>query len=69
MKDKGRKFKRFLDIINRLHINIPFIKPIKQMPIYKKFVKGFLIKKKRILEEEAMELEVGCSAIFQKPLP
>jgi hypothetical protein len=41
---------------------------MEQMPTYARFMKE-LLTKKRIFEGETVELEAGCSAIIQKPLP
>nr|KYP38160.1 hypothetical protein KK1_040614 [Cajanus cajan] len=68
-KEKERQFLRFLDIIKKLQINIPFTEAMEQMPTYARFMKELLTKKRRILEEETVELKAGCSAIIQKSLP
>ncbi|XP_020209659.1 uncharacterized protein LOC109794624 [Cajanus cajan] len=68
-KEKERQFARFLDIIKKLQINISFTEAMEQMPTYARFMKDLLTKKRRILEEETVELEAGCSAIIQKSLP
>ena len=68
-KDKERQFARFLEIFKRLQINIPFSEALEQMPTYAKFMKELLTKKRRFIEEDTIELEVGCSAIIQKALP
>ncbi|XP_020211728.1 uncharacterized protein LOC109796467 [Cajanus cajan] len=65
-KEKDRQFARFLDIIKKLQINIPFTEAMEQMPTYARFMKDLLTKKRRIFEEETVELEAGCSAIIQK---
>ncbi|XP_020225266.1 uncharacterized protein LOC109807150 [Cajanus cajan] len=44
-------------------------KTMEQMPTYARFMKELLTKKRRMLEEETVELEAGCSAIIQKSLP
>jgi len=38
------------------------------MSTYEKFMKKLLTKKRRFIEEETIELEVGCSAIIHKSL-
>ncbi|XP_020235537.1 uncharacterized protein LOC109815279 [Cajanus cajan] len=68
-KDKERQFARFLDIIKRLQINIPFAEALEQMPSYARFMKELLTKKRKLHEDETVELEAGCSAIIQKSLP
>lgn len=39
------------------------------MSTYAKFMKQLLIKKRKYIEADTIELEVRCSAIIQKPLP
>nr|KYP49681.1 hypothetical protein KK1_028549 [Cajanus cajan] len=68
-KEKERQFLRFLDIIKKLQINIPFTEAMEQMPTYARFMKELLTKKRIILEEETVELEARCSATIQKSLP
>ncbi|XP_019425057.1 PREDICTED: uncharacterized protein LOC109333933 [Lupinus angustifolius] len=67
-KDKERQYTRFLDIFKNLQINISFMEETEQMPIYAKFMKDLLTKKRK-LSEETVTLEAGCSAIIQKSLP
>jgi len=47
-KDKDRQFSKFLDVLKRLQINIPFIEALEQMPTYARFMKKLLIKKRTI---------------------
>jgi len=68
-KDAERQFRRFVEVVKKLHINIPFTEALEQMPIYAKFMKELLTKKRKFPEQETIELEVGCSAIIQKVLP
>ena len=57
-KDKERHYKNFLDIFKRLQINIAFFEALEQMPTYAKFMMDFLTKKRRIMDDEIVELEV-----------
>jgi len=68
-KDAERQFRRFVEVVKKLQINIPFTEALEQMPIYTKFMKDLLTKKRKFLEQETIELEAGCSAIIQKALP
>ncbi|XP_029130247.1 uncharacterized protein LOC109813542 [Cajanus cajan] len=56
-KDKERQFTRFLDIIKRFHINIPFAEALEQMPSYTRFMKELLTKKRKLSEDGTVELE------------
>ncbi|XP_019416042.1 PREDICTED: uncharacterized protein LOC109327378 [Lupinus angustifolius] len=67
-KDKERQYARFLALFKNLQINIPFMEAMEQMPVYAKFMKDLLTKKRK-MSEETVTLEAGCSAIFQTSLP
>ncbi|XP_019435881.1 PREDICTED: uncharacterized protein LOC109342332 [Lupinus angustifolius] len=67
-KDKERQYTRFIDIFKNLHINIPFMEAMEQMPTYVKFMKDLLTRKRKF-SKETVALEAGCSAIIQKSLP
>ena len=42
------KFRKFLDILKKLQINIPFLDDISEMPSYAKFLKEILYNKLRL---------------------
>ena len=70
--EKGKlekQFVKFLDIFKKLHINIPFMDALENMPIYVKFMKKILEHKKNFGEYETISLTEECSAILQKKLP
>ncbi|XP_020258775.1 uncharacterized protein LOC109835201 [Asparagus officinalis] len=64
-----KQFGKFLEILKKLHINIPFTEAISQMPSYAKFLKEILSKKKKLEEYETVALTEECSAIIQNKLP
>ncbi|XP_012458212.1 uncharacterized protein LOC105779007 [Gossypium raimondii] len=41
------QFKKFLEVLKQLHINIPLVEALEQMPNYVKFMKDILSKKRR----------------------
>ena len=43
-----QQFSKFLEVFKKLHINIPFIDALRQMPSYAKFLKEILRNKKKI---------------------
>lgn len=47
-----RQFGKFMDILKQLHINIPLVKAVQQIPNYAKFMKDVLTKKRRLGEFE-----------------
>ena len=40
-----KKFTKFMEVFKKLHINIPFVDALEQMPSYLKFMKDILSKK------------------------
>ena len=56
-------------MFKKIEINIPFAEVISQMPLYAKFLKEILSKKRKIAEEGIVNLTATCSAIIQQKLP
>ncbi|KAI3677555.1 hypothetical protein L6452_36821 [Arctium lappa] len=63
------QFKKLLDVFKELHINIPLVEAIEQMPSYAKFLKDILSKKKKLTEYETVALTEGCSALLTNKIP
>ncbi|KAL5554731.1 hypothetical protein UlMin_042132 [Ulmus minor] len=53
-QQQDKKFQKFLDILKQLHINIPFVEALEQMPNYVKFMKDMLMKKRKFGEFETV---------------
>ena len=66
---REEQFSKFLDIFKKIEINIPFAEVIIQMPLYAKFLKEILSKKRNIAKEGIVNLTATCSAIIQQKLP
>ena len=64
-----KKFTKFMEVFKKLHINIPFVDALEQMPRYIKFMKDILLRKRRLSDFEIVNLIEECSAILQKKLP
>ncbi|XP_071722788.1 uncharacterized protein [Rutidosis leptorrhynchoides] len=66
-KEDG-KFKKFLNLLRQVHVNIPLIDVIEQMPKYAKFLMDMISKKRKFLDNEEISLNENCSAIVQNTL-
>ena len=66
---REEQFSKFLDIFKKIEINVPFVEVISQMPLYAKFLKDILSKKRKIAEEGIVNLTTTFSAIIQQKLP
>ncbi|XP_065617480.1 uncharacterized protein LOC112003412 [Quercus suber] len=62
------QFSKFLSIFKQLHISIPLIEALEQMPKYAKFLKDIISKKLKLEEHEIVMLIEESSAILQKKL-
>ncbi|XP_062113329.1 uncharacterized protein LOC133824457 [Humulus lupulus] len=60
-------FRRFLDVLKQLHINIPLVEALEQMPNY--VLNNILTKKRRLGKFETVALTEGCSAILKNKIP
>ncbi|XP_062103685.1 uncharacterized protein LOC133814784 [Humulus lupulus] len=68
-KTLDNQFFKFLDIFQKLHINIHFAEALEQMSSYVKFMKEILSKKRKLEDYETVALIAKCIAILQKKLP
>ena len=56
-------------MFKKIEINIPFSKAWTQMPHYAKFMKDVQRKKKKIVEEEVVNLTATYNVVIQRFLP
>ncbi|KAK8658651.1 hypothetical protein V6N13_036854 [Hibiscus sabdariffa] len=58
------QFKKFFDILKHVHINLPLVEALQQMPNYAKFLKDMVSRKKRIEEFEIAAATETCLALM-----
>ncbi|KAK8694721.1 hypothetical protein V6N13_072267 [Hibiscus sabdariffa] len=58
------QFKKFFDILKQVHINLPLVEALQQMPNYAKFLKDMVTRKKRIEEFETAAATETCLALM-----
>ncbi|KAK8713624.1 hypothetical protein V6N13_148836 [Hibiscus sabdariffa] len=63
------QFKKFLDILKQVHINLPLVEALQQMPNYAKFLKDMVTRKKRIDKFEAAAATETCLALMHNKVP
>ncbi|KAK8676019.1 hypothetical protein V6N13_034074 [Hibiscus sabdariffa] len=63
------QFKKFLDILKQVHINLPLVEALQQMPNYAKFLKHMVTRKKRIEEFETAAATETCLALMHNKVP
>ncbi|XP_057444239.1 uncharacterized protein LOC130736420 [Lotus japonicus] len=69
-KNLQKHFSKFLEIFKKLEINIPFSEDLEQMPVYSKFMKDILFKRRKLSEVNKIVLMTEeFNAHVQKKLP
>ncbi|XP_050898001.1 uncharacterized protein LOC127104904 [Lathyrus oleraceus] len=66
---KVRQFNKFMDMLTKIQINIPFCEALEHMHVYAKFMKEILLRKIKLKHDENIVLAEECSAIIQRKLP
>jgi len=56
-------------MLKNLHVNVSFLDALSQMPLYAKFLKEILSKKRKIDEHETVALREECSVVVLIQLP
>ncbi|RYQ84526.1 hypothetical protein Ahy_B10g103920 [Arachis hypogaea] len=64
-----RIYSRFLDMFASLHVNIPFIKALQQMPSYIKYIKELLTRKSSLKGGQTIVMNKECGALIQPEMP
>ncbi|KAL4592038.1 hypothetical protein LXL04_005017 [Taraxacum kok-saghyz] len=60
---------QFLDIFQKVQINIPLLDAIKQIPRYAKFLKDLCTNKRKLKGNEKISMSKNVSAVLQRKLP
>jgi len=60
---------KFVDMLKKIYINIPFVEALSQMPLYSKFLKDIFSKKTKIEHTETIALTKESSVILKKSPP
>ncbi|XP_021987249.1 uncharacterized protein LOC110883870 [Helianthus annuus] len=63
------QYGKFLEMFKKLHINIPFVEDLAQMPKYAKFLKDILLNKQKLEDMSCVVMNESYSAILQNRLP
>ncbi|KAI3733089.1 hypothetical protein L1987_64307 [Smallanthus sonchifolius] len=61
------QYDKFIELLSQIHVNIPFLDIIQQMPKYGRFLKDFL--KNKINMEEAIKRTNYCVTLIERNLP
>ncbi|KAK8680507.1 hypothetical protein V6N13_109450 [Hibiscus sabdariffa] len=63
------QYKKFFDILKQVHINLPLVEALQQMPNYAKFLKDMVSRKTRIGEFETAAATEACLAMMHNKVP
>ncbi|MCI54363.1 hypothetical protein A2U01_0075613, partial [Trifolium medium] len=56
VNNQDLEFRKFMKMLNKLEMTIPFVEAFEKMPEYAKFMKELLTKKRKSLEDETVNL-------------
>ncbi|KAK8690836.1 hypothetical protein V6N13_074362 [Hibiscus sabdariffa] len=63
------QFKKFFDILKHVHIHLPLVEALQQMPNYVKFLKDMVTSKTRRKEFETVAATEACLAMMHNKVP
>ncbi|KAI3725393.1 hypothetical protein L1987_65181 [Smallanthus sonchifolius] len=63
------QYGKFLGLFKQLHINLPFVEALAQMPKYARFLKDILTNKSKLKDLSQVTLNEECSVVIQNKLP
>ena len=66
-KTEDGKYRRFITMLKQLSMNVPLVEALEQMPIYAKFMKYLVTKKRSVTFDDDDRLQ-HCSAIAKDPM-
>ncbi|XP_074293594.1 uncharacterized protein LOC141620686 [Silene latifolia] len=67
--NEEKKFSKFLDMLKKLEVSLPFTEVVTQMPLYTKFLKDVLTNKRSIGGDGLVSLRGECSVVLLNPMP
>ncbi|XP_070054018.1 uncharacterized protein [Nicotiana tomentosiformis] len=67
-KDES-KYKKFLDILSQVRVNLPLIEVLQEVPKYAKYLRDIVANKRRLTEFETVVLTEECNTRVQSKLP
>ncbi|CAM8890818.1 unnamed protein product [Rhodiola kirilowii] len=68
-KKNDQHFNKFVEMLRKLNITLPFTEVLTQIPSYAKFLKDIVSHRRDISEHDTVALNLECSAIIQNLLP
>lgn len=63
------QFRKFVEVLQKLYINIPFTEALSEMPSYTKFLKEILSNKRILEDTDIIMLTQECNDVVQNKLP
>ncbi|XP_074293240.1 uncharacterized protein LOC141620208 [Silene latifolia] len=67
--NEEKKFSKFLEMLKKLEVSLPFTEVMTQMPLYTKFLKDVLTKKRSMGGDGLVALRGRCNAVLLNPMP
>ncbi|XP_070002908.1 uncharacterized protein [Nicotiana sylvestris] len=65
---KDEQYKKFLEMLKQIQVNLPFIEALKEMPGYKKMMKDLMSRKFNFQDWATVTLTQTCSVLVTRPI-
>ncbi|XP_075091537.1 uncharacterized protein LOC142171740 [Nicotiana tabacum] len=62
-------FQKFLDMLKQIHLNIPLVDMLREVPKYVKYIKDIVANKRRLTKFDTVALTEECTSRIQHKLP
>jgi len=69
LKEDEKEVSKFMEIFRKLHVNIPFSYLVLKVPRYARYLKEIMASKRKIPQEERVDMTAQCSVILTRQLP
>jgi hypothetical protein len=69
LKEDEKEVSKFMEIFRKLHVNIPFSDLVLKVPRYARYLKEIMASKRKIPQEERVDMTAQCSVILTRQLP
>jgi hypothetical protein len=66
---EDKQYAMFLEVMKDVQITIPILDVVTHIPVYAKFLKELITKRRNLDEPEVISLTKECSAVIQDRLP
>ena len=69
LQNEKKEASKFMEMFRKLQVNIPFTDLVQKVPRYARYLKEIMAKKRKVPQEEKVNMTAQCSVILTRKLP